>query len=383
MTGVFCYNQQTMKVFRRTLFFILLVTAFSLAGLLVWWELILPMQLTPLFQFFFFLLGFFTFALLIWHLLRIHVKKPNAKRVFITFGLAGLSIHLLCAALFKNTLIWIPGVFAYEAWICRVFGLIAVSLNFLGIHSALSGPRVKHIQISIPPRHAKLHGFKIAQISDLHIGPLIRRNYVSRVVSKTQALKANIIVLTGDIGDSDPHFFGSDASPLEKLQAPEGIFYVTGNHEYYWGAEEWIRLFKNLGLRALINEGVQVAGQKIWLGGIADPDSGYFVPEHHPNAMKALTNEKSQEAYKILLAHQPKSCFDAEKAGFDLMLCGHTHGGQFFPFNLIVKLVNPYSRGLNQHGAMKVYVNQGAGFWGPALRLGVKSEIALIELVAN
>ena len=357
-----------------------MITAFFLAGLLVWTELILPMHLPGPLSHVPLAVLVLALVLLAWHLLRIHVKKPSATRVFITFGLGGLCIHLLCAALTKDALIWIPGLLAHEQTICRWFGLIALMLNFLGIHGALRGPLTKRVQIPVPPHLKNLNGFKIVQISDLHIGPLIRRGYVAKVVNRIKKLKPDLIVLTGDIGDSDPHIYGNDASPLRELKASEGVFYIPGNHEYYWDANDWIAVFEKLGMTSLINEGREIANQKIWLGGITDPDAGDFIPEHHPDATKAIDPEKAKNAFKILLAHQPKSCFDAEKAGFDLMLSGHTHGGQFFPFNFIVQLVNPYSKGLNQHGKMLVYVNRGTGFWGPALRLGVPAEITLLEL---
>lgn len=256
-------------------------------------------------------------------------------------------------------------------------------LNFFGIHGALRGPLIKRVTIQLPTHLKNLDGFRIAQISDLHIGPLIRRRYVRKVVDRTNKLDANLIVLTGDIGDSDPDFFKEEAAPLKKLTAPEGVFYILGNHEYYWDARAWMAVFNQLGLKPLINEGLSLANKQIWLGGITDPDAGYFIREHQPDTKKAApTQEEKPSAYKILLAHQPKSCFDAEKSDFDLMLSGHTHGGQFFPFNFLVKLVNPYSSGLNKHGKMLVYVNRGTGFWGPALRLGVPAEITLLTFKA-
>lgn len=369
------------KFLRRTIFFILINTALFLGGFLVWLELILPMNLPLWLTNAFVIFSAFSFAMVVLFLLRIHVRKPSSARVFLTFGLAGLFIHLLCTTIIKEAIIWIPGFSPYEAQICRVFGLMAIILNFLGIHGALRGPLVTRVRLIAPPHLKELRGFKIAQISDLHIGPMIRRRYVTKVVNRIQLLKANLIVLTGDIGDSDPAFYGTEAKPLRELSAPEGVFYITGNHEYYWDAHKWIRIFNKVGMHALVNEGVSIAGGKIWLGGIADPDAGDFIPEHHPDAEKALAGNLNKETFKILLAHQPKSCFDAEKAGFDLMLSGHTHGGQFFPFNYVVAVVNPYSKGLNQHGKMQVYVNRGTGFWGPPLRLGVNAEITLFEFV--
>ena len=371
-----------MKHFRRVLFFALMITALFLIELLVWTELFLPMISTPFERAFLFSLSTLSLGLLIWHLLRIHTKKPNPIRVFITFALAGFFIHLLCAMVLKSALLWIPGFFEYEKIICRSFFLLALAFNILGIYSALGGPRLKKTLIPLPKELARLNGFKIAQISDLHIGPLIRHGYVSKVVKRIKMLNADLIVLTGDIGDSDPTFFSGDAEPLRELSAPHGVYYVLGNHEYYWDAKDWVEVFRSLGLRPLLNEGELIADGKIWLGGVTDPDGPHFIPSHTPYPEKALNRNQAKNAYKILLAHQPKNCFAAQKAGFHLMLSGHTHGGQFFPFNLLVGFFNPYSKALNQHLDMLVYVSRGTGFWGPALRLGVAAEITLLELKA-
>jgi len=368
------------KPFRKSLFFGLLSAAFLLCFIFVWCELILPMQLHSTILGALFVIFFLAFGLQILHLTRIHKQKQSSARVFVTFFFAGLFIHLLCAALTKDILVWVFGLFEYESIICYAFACIAMGFNLLGVRAAYRGPQIKNVPIPMAHQHAKLSGFKIVQISDLHIGPLVRKKYVQAVVNKILPLKPDLIVLTGDIGDSDPRIFGKDLSPLKQLSTLCEVFYVTGNHEYYWNASKWVTEIETLGITALINQGLLIAQGKIWLGGVTDPDAGYFIPEHEPDITKAIDLQKSKDAYKIILAHQPKSCFDAEKAGFDLMLSGHTHGGQFFPFNLLVRFFNPYSKGLNQHGKMKVYVNQGTGFWGPALRLGVPAEITLIKL---
>lgn len=365
---------------RHWLFVGLMSLLLGIIWIIAWFELILQMQLTSSLQG---AIGVFftaTYLLQILHLFFMQAKNPSPLFVFTSFFFMGLFIHLFCGVLTKDLLIllfhWAP----HEQFLSYLVALLAVLFNVWGIYIALHGPRIKSVAIPLAQGHERLNGFKIVQISDLHIGPLIGKNYVSKVVQISNSLNADIVVLTGDIGDSDPDHFGKELSAFKNLQSQQGVFYITGNHEYYWGAEKWINLVQTCGIRTLINEGVPLSSGKIWLGGIPDLDGPHFIPSHAPDAEKAAANSTTTGAYKILLAHQPKNCFAAEKAGFNLMLSGHTHGGQFFPFNLLVGLFNPYSKSLNQHRKMFVYVNLGTGFWGPALRLGVPSEITLLEL---
>jgi predicted MPP superfamily phosphohydrolase len=169
---------------------------------------------------------------------------------------------------------------------------------------------------------------------------------------------------------------------LRGLKATHGVFFVTGNHEYYWNAPRWIHEIKKLGIQVLTNEGkmIPLPDRNLWIGGVPDVSAGGFDPSTPSRPALAMPPVGSSECLKILLAHQPKSCFEAQKAGFDLMLSGHTHWGQFFPFNYLVGFFNPYHKALNNHEGMWVYVNSGTGFWGPPLRLGVPSEITLIQM---
>ncbi len=367
---------------RHWLFIGVMSLLLGIVWTLVWFELILQMHLPSFIETIVLAVFISTYALQLAHLIFMHAKNPSPVFVFSAFFFMGLFIHLFCGVITKDILVFIPFLAMHEKLMAYLVALLAIIFNAWGIYIALCGPRVKHVSIPLPHIHAHLNDFKIVQISDLHIGPLLGKKYISNVVKITNRLKADIVVLTGDIGDSDPNLFGNQILELKNLCSVQGVFYITGNHEYYWGAEKWIELIQSCGIGALINEGVSLSGGKIWLGGVPDLDGRHFIPSHAPDATQALHPIKSQGAYKILLAHQPKNCFDAEKAGFDLMLSGHTHGGQFFPFNLLVGFFNPYSRSLNKHRKMLVYVNRGTGFWGPALRLGVPAEITLLELKA-
>jgi predicted MPP superfamily phosphohydrolase len=259
--------------------------------------------------------------------------------------------------------------------------ILSTVLAILGFIEMLRGPRVREILIPISNLPPALINFKIAQISDLHVGMTIRKAYVEKVVARTNTLDADIIVITGDIADAKADSIKETMQPLAGLKSRLGIFYVTGNHEYYWNAEDYIQLAGNLGFVPLINENRVVThhGIKLLIAGVTDPIGGKFVKGHEPDLKKAAQTTE-EVAVKILLAHRPDISAKADKMGFDLQCSGHTHGGQFFPFNLVVALAHEYYRKLNKQGRMWLQVNPGTGYWGPANRFGIPSEISLLKL---
>lgn len=255
-------------------------------------------------------------------------------------------------------------------------------LTVIGAYQAVRGPKVVKTEIKIDKLPEKLKGLTIAQISDLHIGPTIRKNYVKQVVEQTNALNPDLIFLTGDIADALVSEIEDHLKPLSELKAKHGEFYVTGNHEYYWRFDDYIKEAKELNFTPLINENriVSINGHKVMIAGVTDP-AGVMAPGHTPDIHKAM-NGHDQAEIKILLSHRPDSeAFEADALGFDLQFSGHTHNGQYFPFNMIIHLFQKYTRGLYQVGDMWLYVSPGTGYWGPASRLGVQSEISLIKLV--
>ncbi|MBC7692940.1 MAG: metallophosphoesterase [Methylotenera sp.] len=264
---------------------------------------------------------------------------------------------------------------ATVAILVLVFGSLAI-----GIIKALGPPRVKHVKVVFPNLHPGLEGFRIAQISDLHIGATIKKPFVAQVVAITNALQADLIAFTGDIIDGDLRVLREDLTPLFQLRSKLGTFYVTGNHEYYWGVEPLVQALADQGLVPLLNEHrrFDVAGATLVVAGVTDASAGHYDPVHASDPARALG--EAQGDLKILLAHQPKSAERAEKAGFDLQLSGHTHGGQFVPWTWVVKWVHQFSGGLGRLGKMWIYVNLGTGYWGPPVRLGAPSEITLLEL---
>lgn len=236
-------------------------------------------------------------------------------------------------------------------------------------------PRVVHVPVPIRDLPADLAGLRIVQLSDLHVGPTIRRPFVEAVVDAANALAPDLVAVTGDVADGFVPDLRDHVAPLGRLRAPLGRFFVTGNHEYYWDPRGWTRELERLGLAVLSNEHrLLVRGSgRLLLAGVTDLSAA-------PDPYAAVAGAPQSDV-RILLAHQPRSAYDARAAGFDLQLSGHTHGGQFFPFNLLVRLFQPFVAGLHRLEEMWLYVSRGTGYWGPPLRLGAPSEITLIELV--
>jgi len=264
-------------------------------------------------------------------------------------------------------------------------GILGVSsgTGTLGLVEVLVGPRVKKVSIPISNLPSELQGFKIAQISDLHAGATIRESYVQDIVAKIAALSPDLIVVTGDIADGVPEVMGHLLTPLESLTAKYGKFYITGNHEYYWDADGWIRKMQGLGFRPLLNENQMIRvtqSAQILLAGVTDPAGEQLGLAHAADLKKAAESHEPTHV-KVLLAHRPEAYLEAEKVGFDLQLSGHTHAGQFFPFNIFMPLAHKYYRGLNRHGRMWLYVNPGTGYWGPPNRFSVPAEITLLTLM--
>ena len=242
------------------------------------------------------------------------------------------------------------------------------------------------VRVDVPIRGLPLawQGFTVAQISDIHVGPTIRQRYVRRIVERVNTLQADLVAITGDLVDGRVHELAAQVAPLADLRSRHGTFFVTGNHEYYSGAHAWIEELRRLGLTVLLNEHVVIAagdaGKPLVLAGVTDFSAGHFDPAHRSDPARALAGAPP-EAVRVLLAHQPRSAAAAAEAGFDLQLSGHTHGGQFYPWNLFVRFQQPFTSGLHRWGALWVYTSRGTGYWGPPNRFGSPSEITCLRLV--
>lgn len=256
----------------------------------------------------------------------------------------------------------------------EVLGGVAL-LTLVGLVQARR-PRVVHVPVPIRDLPADLAGLRIVQISDLHVGSTIRRPFVEAVVDAVNALAPDLVAVTGDVADGFVLELRDHVAPLAGLRAPLGSFFVTGNHEYYWDPRGWTQELERLGLSVLSNEHrlLTRGSGRLLLAGVTDLSAA-------PDPYAAIAGAPRSDV-RVLLAHQPRSAYDARAAGFDLQLSGHTHGGQFFPFNLLVRLFQPFVAGLHRLEEMWLYVSRGTGYWGPPLRLWAPSEITLIELTA-
>ena len=282
--------------------------------------------------------------------------------------------------------------------------LLALAVSVLGFLNARRTPAVVRVNVPIAGLPAALHGFTLAQISDVHVGPTIKHAFLQRIVATVNTLGADVVAITGDLVDGKVSELAAHVAPLAGLQSRHGTFFVTGNHEYYSGAHAWIAELRRLGLTVLMNEhvvlyhssngkgmgaGWDVDAQEdsqtvapLVLAGVADYSAHHFDPTHRSDPAVALRGAPAHALVRVLLAHQPRSAAAAAQAGFDLQLSGHTHGGQFWPWNLFVPLQQPFTAGLNRLQKLWVYTSRGTGYWGPPKRFGAPSEITALRLVA-
>lgn len=288
---------------------------------------------------------------------------------------------LLIAALFTPVVASVR-VQNTSAWIVVITAVFATLMGFI---NARRVARVVDVDVPILNLPPALHGFSIAQISDIHVGPTIRRNYVEGIVAAVNRLEADAIAITGDLVDGSVRELASHVAPLAQLRAKYGTFFVTGNHEYYSGERAWTRELRRLGLQVLINEHVVVdhGDAKLVIAGVTDFSAHHFDPVNRSDPAAALADAPTDAGAKILLAHQPRSAPGAAAAGFDLQLSGHTHGGQFWPWNFFVRFQQPFTAGLDRLGSLWIYTSRGTGYWGPPKRFGAPSEITRIRLVPS
>lgn len=261
---------------------------------------------------------------------------------------------------------------------------LAAAVTLVGFAGARRRARIVTVEVPIANLPAGLQGFSIAQISDVHVGSQIQRSYVDAIVDAVNSLGADLVAVTGDLVDGSVRDLSAHIEPLGRLRARYGAYLVTGNHEYYSGEPAWTAEFRRLGLRVLLNEHVVVrhGGAPVVLAGVTDFSAHHFNPAQRSDPVAALSGAPTDAAVKILLAHQPRSATAAAQAGFDLQLSGHTHGGQFWPWNLFVRLQQPFTAGLHRLNHLWVYISRGTGYWGPPNRFGIPSEITLLRLVS-
>ncbi|WP_329272213.1 metallophosphoesterase [Streptomyces sp. NBC_01451] len=247
-----------------------------------------------------------------------------------------------------------------------------------GTYGVVRGPRVRRVTVPLAKLPRGAHGFRIAVVSDIHLGPVLGRGFAQKVVDTINSTQPDLIAVVGDLVDGSVKDLGPAAAPLAQLRARHGAFFVTGNHEYFSGAEQWVEEVRRLGLRPLENARVELpAFDLAGVNDIAGESEG-----QGPDFAKALGDRDTSRA-SVLLAHQPVQIHDAVEHGVDLQLSGHTHGGQLWPGNFVADLANPTLAGLERYGDTQLYVSRGAGAWGPPTRVGAPSDITVVELASR
>jgi predicted MPP superfamily phosphohydrolase len=259
--------------------------------------------------------------------------------------------------------------------------IIAALAGGAALISGLGRPSVRRVELALERWPRALDGFRIAQVSDLHIGSLLGAHFAAHVVEQVNALDPDLVAVTGDLVDGGVRQLAGEVAPLALLRARHGVFFVTGNHDYYSGADPWLERVRELGMRVLRNERVTIgAGEASFdLAGVDDHRANLFGGDHGEDLARALAGRDPRRAV-VLLAHDPTTFKKAADLGVDLQISGHTHGGQMWPFRYLVRLAVPFVAGGYRRGGAMLYVSRGTGFWGPPMRLFAPAEITEIVL---
>lgn len=305
---------------------------------------------------------------------------------------AFLSVDVVKLAVFAVKKMGIPESAPLDASRRRLFGQLIAGTTVLtvagmataGVAQAARKAAVRRVPVKLRRLPKTLNGLKIVQISDLHIGITVGSRWLDDIVTRVNALEPDLVVITGDLIDGSADRLKQEIDPLERLTATYGTYFVTGNHEYYSGANRWIKEVEKRGVRVLRNESIPIGeGDEVMhLAGVDDYSAKGMLRGHGQDIRKAVRHIP-EDTPIVLLAHQPKAVHEASDHGVDLVLSGHTHGGQIWPFNYLVGLQQPYNKGWHQYSdTTQIYVNQGTFMWGPPMRLGTECEITELTLTA-
>lgn len=316
-----------------------------------------------------------------------HRIRPLAWPPLLWMGVFFLSFVLL---LFSDGVLWLLGAgFGPDveadprSWARLQAGGVAVLTGLgvaLGLPAALRVPRVKRVSVPLSRWPAALDGFRIVQITDVHIGPILERRFAARLTEAVNALEPDLIAVTGDLVDGRVEHLRDEVTPFGGLRARHGVFFVCGNHDFYSGAPGWVDRVTELGMRPLRNERVAIesAGGVFDLAGVDDYRGDWRLGSTEDLAAALAGRDTGRPV--VLLAHDPSSFKGASAAGVDLQLSGHTHGGQIWPFRWLVRMAVRWVEGLHRVGESTLYVSRGTGFWGPPIRLGAPAEITELVL---
>ncbi len=308
-------------------------------------------------------------------------RRPDIAR-WVGLLMLGFFSSMLVLTLVREVVLLVAGPTWRDtsAWVATALAFAATAVGYA---QARRTPRLLRIDIPIAGLDPAFDGFTIAQLSDVHVGPTIGRGFVESVVARVNGARPDLVAITGDLVDGSVAELAGDVAPLADLRSTEGTFFVTGNHEYYSGAGAWVRELRRIGLTVLANAHavVERGDARLVVAGVNDYGAGRFDAASASDPTAALLGSPPEATARVLLAHQPRSAEAAEAAGFDLQLSGHTHGGQFWPWNLFVRMQQPFTAGLHRLGRLWVYTSRGTGYWGPPTRFGAPSEITLLRLV--
>lgn len=302
-----------------------------------------------------------------------------------------LVFRILPQSLQGDILVAIPAGQNLDSILALAVMVVAALFFIWGRMTVARGPRFRYVNVVFPlhgkpRRRPRFRGHKalpkkirIAQVSDLHIGRAIKKPYVARVVEMLNSQNADIVCFTGDIGDGNIEHLFEDSAPLAEIKSSHGTYYIPGNHEYYWAMQKWLNAFKLHGFKPVINRGeiIKTDAGSIFLAGVSDPTAARFAEE-----LPKIPDVQPADV-SILLAHQPIFARSAAQKKYDMMLSGHTHGGQYIPWSWVVHLVYRFASGLYRSGKMLVYVNDGTGYWGAPVRIGTRLEITILDIYLN
>jgi len=383
-------------------FFVIIFSIWFVFHLYVWLRIVRPARLPRPWKAAAWLAVWTAYAMVpLLFLTRLIGHKPSwyGPLFWVAFTLAGFTLILFPLTLAKDA----AALAARGLWRAlgrgrnprpdparRRFIINAMNLGVLGMAGVMTGagfvqarktPPVKRVDVPIPGLNPGLDGLTIAHITDTHVSPTIHGDYLRAVVERVNALSPDMISFTGDMVDGLVDEMKNDVAPIAGLSAPLGVYFVTGNHEYYWDLQGWLSEVARHGLITLNNEHrtIERGGATLVVAGVTDYSAGRHHRPHESDPARALAGAPDADM-TIMLAHQPRSAPDVAKAGADLQLSGHTHGGQIFPWSLFVPLIHPVPPGLSRFRGMWVYVSRGSGYWGPPVRLGAPSEITLLTL---
>jgi uncharacterized protein len=263
-------------------------------------------------------------------------------------------------------------------------GAVALGTAGTGAYLANSAPVVRRVPVTLRGLAPDLDGLRIVTFSDGHLSAMSSRGRFERLVEIVNAQQPDVVAIVGDLVDGELSELRDEVAPLADLVSEQGVYFVTGNHEYFVDTTAWLRHLPTLGVQVLRNERVPIlrGGASVDLAGIDDRTAiSSGVPGHGADLDTALDG-RDDAVPVVLMAHQPVQVEQAAAAGVGLQLSGHTHGGQLWPFDYAVRLDQPAVQGLSRVGDTQLYVTTGAGFWGPPMRIGARPEVAVVELRA-